>query len=295
MKVIYLSLAITLLQTIHANSQHTDLYVDVKPKSFKINIPFEINNRGIIIKTYWGADKAQNDLLWDNNSPSWANEMIITNTRSVTRSKNFAYSTTTASGTPIYGDVYNCDSISVGQVTFVNVPLYEISDPMKGVFGINLISKGFWEINFKKREMIFASSIDSLKDLSQTEPFSSNFNNDEIKVPLKFRNNVVEDVELDFGYNGSILLPTSDFLQITRGYINLIKRDLRFSTPGNNSDLENTLAFDTVRINKHAFKTVIYTNKLATEKLIGLAFFEPFEFVIFDYRNKLVYVSIQRD
>ena len=292
---ISLTLGMILLQTIYGCCQNIDLDINVKPTSFKMLISFETNNRGIIIDTYWGANKIKNELLWDNNSPTWANEKVTSDNKSILRSKNFFYSTTTADGRPIQGNIYSCDSISLGQVTFVNVPFYKISDQMKGVFGDNLISKGVWEIDFRERKMIFASSIDSMKDLEQAELFSSNFTNDGIKISVSFRNNISEDVELDFGFNGGILLPISDFIQITKENNNRYKSDLQFSTPSSKQILENTQAMDTIRIQKNMFSTIIITNKLAKEKLIGLGFFEQFEFVIFDYKNKLFYVSKKKN
>jgi hypothetical protein len=284
---IYLTLGMILLQTIYGCCQNIDLDIIVKPASFKMLIPFETNNRGIIIDTYWGANKIKNELLWDNNSPTWANEKVTIDNKSISRSKNFFYSTSTADGRPIQGNIYSCDSISLGQVTFVNVPFYKISDQMKGVFGDNLISKGVWEIDFRERKMIFASSIDSL--------FSSNFTNDGIKISINFRNNIRKDVELDFGFSGGILLPISDFIKINRGNNKRYKSDLQFSTPGSKHILENTQAMDTIQIQKNMFRTIIITNKLAKEKLIGLGFFEQFEFVIFDYKNKLFYVSKKKN
>lgn len=288
---IYLLLAIILLQNIYGCSQNAGTDINVMPKNFKIIIPFEINKRGIIINTYWGAGKIKNELLWDNNSPTWANEEVISNNKSISISKKYFYATTTANGTSIHGNIYNCDSISLDQVTFMNVPFYKIADKMKGVFGENLISKGVWEINFKKQEMIFTSSIDSLPDFNKAELFPSSFTNDVITIPVSFRNNITENVELDFGFNDGIVLPNSDFLKISKGCDRIYKRELQLSTPGNKSLVETTNALDTIQIQGNMFETVITTDKLSQEKLIGRGFFETFEFVIFDYKNKLFYVS----
>jgi hypothetical protein len=284
-----------MLQIMCGSCQNTGSDINVKPSNFKLIIPFQLHNQSIIIDTYWGADKIKNELLWDNNSPTWVNEKVIRNNKSISKSKNFFYSTTTADGTSIRGRVYSCDSISLGQVTFVNVPFYKISDQLTGVFGDNLISKGVWEINFRESKMIFASSPDSLEDfIKQAQLFPSNFTEDGIKILISFRNNTTEDVDLDFGFNGEILLPMPDFLQIAKGNDNITKRTLQLSTPGNKNSLESTLALDTIQIQKDTFIAIISTNKLATEKLIGCGFFEQFEFVILDYKNKLFYVSKEK-
>jgi hypothetical protein len=176
-------------------------------------------------------------------------------------------------------------------VTFKNVPFYEISDQATGVFGENLISNGVWEINFKKDKITFSSTIDSPEDLGQAELFPSSYTDDGIKIPVTFPNNKTEDVDLDFGFNGTILLPKAEFTTFTSKTRAVLKEDLRFSTPTNKSILENIEALDSIRIHEKTFTVVMSTNDLARERLIGLGFFERFEFVIFDYKNKLFYVS----
>jgi len=286
-----LALGLISLQAIYGCPQNEDPVIAVRPESFKMTIPFEINTTGIIIDTYWGADKIRHELLWDNHSPTWANGKVIRGNKSISKSKKTFYSTTTADGSIIRGNVYRCDSISLGPVTFSNVPFYNISDQMEGVFGENLITKGAWEINFKEQTMTFASSIDSLKDLDQAEIFPSNFTDNAIKISAGFRNNKTEDLEVDFGFNGLILLPGTDFIEISKGNKAIRKGSLRFSTPGSKNVLEVTEAYDSIQIQKNNYRTIIATNKLVKEKLIGRGFFVRFEFVIFDYKNQLFYVS----
>jgi hypothetical protein len=290
----YLILGVVTM-SICACSQSIDLDVNIVPESFKILIPFEISRNGVVISTYWGKDKIENKLLWDNLSPTWVNDKVVSNLKSISKSKKIHYYGTTTDGADIRGPVYNCDSISVGRVTFVGVPFYKISGEMKGVFGDNMISKGVWEINLRKREMIFTSTVDSLKgDLNQAELFPAKFADDGIKIPVSFRNDKVDDVGLDFGYLGAILLPMSDFLEIEKGNANVVKSEHNFSTPNVKTMVEGIDALDTIKIKKNIFRTVIVTNKLVKAKLIGLDFFSQFEFVIFDYKNKLFYVSKKR-
>ena len=284
-------LGFSLLLAKCGRSQDAGLAIEIIPKSFKIVVPFEVNNKGIIFETFWGSDKAKYELLWDNNSPTWVNEKVIRESKSILKIKNISYSTTTANGESIHGDVYNCDSISLKQVTFKNVPFYEISDQMKGVFGENLISRGIWEINFKNKLMVFTSSIDSLEDIKNAELLPSKFANNVITIIITFHNKVRKNVELDFGFNGGILLPTSDFSEVTKGNNRIYKRDLQFSSPGSANILETTNAYDTVLMHKMTLTTFISTNSRVKDKLIGRAFFEKFDFVIFDYKNRLFYIS----
>jgi len=43
----------------------------VSPKHFKVQTPFMLDDRGIIINTYWGTEKKHYVLCLDNFSPSW--------------------------------------------------------------------------------------------------------------------------------------------------------------------------------------------------------------------------------
>jgi len=287
----YMLVFLLVLQNGDTRSQDTNATSHLIPKNFKTIMPLEINERGIVIPTYWGQNKIRVDLLWDNNSPTWANEGIIRDVTPVSKSKNYFYSTTTADGSGIKGNIYECNKISLGDITFLNIPFYEIDDPMQGAFGDNMISKGIWEINFKAKKIIFTSNMDSLEDLDQAQLLPANFANDVIKIPVHFRNNITENIDVDFGFDDFILLPEPDFIKIIKGNDKTYKRAMQFSTPAKTDTLINTYAFDTISIQDNKFKTVFCSNEKASEKLIGLRFFEQFDFVIFDYPNKLFYIS----
>ncbi|MDE3214520.1 MAG: hypothetical protein KGM98_14925 [Bacteroidota bacterium] len=284
---------IIVLHHSYAHSQNTHSPSSVQPKHFKIIMPLEMSNRGIMIPTYWGANKVKVDLLWDNNSPTWANKKVIQIGKSIKNSKGYFYSTSTADGTPIHGNIYTCDSICIKGVTFLNIPFYCIHDPNLGAFGDNLISKGIWEINFKEKKIIFASDIDSLPDIKNAEVLPTSFTNNIIKLLIQFRNNIAEEVQVDFGFNGSTMVPEKDFRKLSKGNYQTYNRNLRFSTPTNIDTLETNFSFDTIQIEKHKFKTFISSNKVAREKLMGLGFFRQFNFVILDFLNKAFYLSRQ--
>jgi len=72
------------------------------------------------------------------------------------------------------------------------------------------------------------------------------------------------------------------------------KQTQNFSTPGGANELEISSFPDTVFIQKIPYTTVVSTNKLAVERLIGLGFFQQFAYVILDYRDRRIYVSKAR-
>ncbi len=280
-------------------AQNIGTNITVAPKHFKIQIPYEVDNVGIILNTFWGSDKINHKLYLDNDSPTWTNNNVIQNNKSVSKSKDFSYRTSVADGTFIHGDVYVCDSISLGQVTFKNFGFYKISgethagknEKVEGALGENLLSEGIWKIDFKNKSITFASSIDSLGEMTDAQLFPCKFTDKAIEVEVTLRDKNTKKFELDLGFNGMMIMPLKEFTLIEIGNKRIYTDSRRFSTPSSFEVVENTHAFDTIKINRNYFLTTITTNKLIKETLIGRLFFERFEFLILDYLNKSVYVS----
>jgi hypothetical protein len=265
--------------------------VSVQPNNFKIEVPYQSNLQGMFIDTYWGHQTIKYTLLWDNHSPTWANDSVINNNTSITKLDGCSYNTTTAEGTPIKGDVYVCDRIFLGGVEFKEVPFYNISDKIDGVLGANIISNGVWKIDFSKQMLTFASSSDSIGGLQLMERLPAKFTSNGILVEVSFRNHIVKDIQLDLGFNGGILLPPKTFRQVAKGNSMFYKDSLRFSTPSHATITETTHALDTFEINRNRLSTFISSNEQVRESLIGLGFFSQFKYVVIDYINKTVYIQ----
>ena len=273
--------------------------ITVVPKNFKIQVPYKVDNVGIILNTFWGPDKINHKLYLDNNSPTWANNNIIRENKSVSNSKNFAYESKVADGTFIHDEVYICDSISLGQVTFKNFDFYKISNEPyagknevgDGALGENLISKGIWKIDFKNKIITFASSLDSLGEMQNAKLLPCKFIDKAIEMEVTLRGKNIKIFQLDLGFNGMMMMPLEEFMPIEMGNKLMFFDSLRFSTPSSFEDLENTHALDTISIDRNYYLATLTTNKLVKETLIGRRFFERFEFLILDYLNKSVYVS----
>jgi len=287
-------IALLLLSCLPGCAQHPKAGTTVLPVRFKLTMPLHITPQGIIVTTYWGRSGVHKELLWDNDSPTWINDIALLDASSVKKGLPAFYSTTTADGTRIKGEVYTCDTVGLGRVTFANVPFYKIAGPMQGAFGDNLISKGAWEINFKNNTLTFASSIDSLGDVEGTSLLPANFSNNAVWINFGFKGGRTKLLQLDLGYNGGMLLPSRDFKQLTRTQPHIDKQMQYFSTPGATNELETSSTLDTVFIQKAPYTTVISTNKLAVERLIGLGFFQQFAYIILDYTGRRIYVSKAR-
>lgn len=280
-------------------TRNTVTKITIVPKHFKIQLPYETDRVGIILNTFWGRNKIRHKLYLDNNSPTWTNDQVIQNNQSVSKSKNISYRTTVADGSFINGDVYICDSISLGQVTFNHFAFYKIAgkpqagiyEQGEGVMGDNLLSLGIWKIDFKNKIITFASSLDSIGEIQDAQLLPSKFIDNTIEMELKFQHKKAQSFQLDLGFNGMLMMPLDEFIPFEVGNKPIYADSLRFSTPSGFKLIENRNAIDTIRINQKLYWVILDANKSVREKLVGLRFFERFEFLILDYVNRTVYIS----
>lgn len=270
------------------------------PAEFNIQLPFKTDRKGILIATQWGAAKTVVNLYLDNHSPTWASNNIITSNKSIKKSNDFLFRTTTADGKTIAGDVYICDSIGLGGVAFRQVPIYNISNETNahaadGAIGENIMTEGIWKIDFLHRVISFASTADSIEGLKEAEQLPASFTSSGIEITVDCSNHIQKQFELDLGYNGSFILPAKEFAAIAAGNKKMYIDSMRFATPASAVNTETTSVIDSIRIGHHSFTVSLCTNPLVKERLVGLRFFRQFEFIIIDYPGKKCYISRQQN
>ena len=269
--------------------------VDVSPKHFKVQIPFILDRRGIIVNTYWGSGREHHVLCLDNYSPSWIKSSAVQFSQSFTKSKDLHFKTSTADGSSIQGEVALCDSLFFGHVAFSQVPFYIMPDKgsaaktNEGVLGLDVMEKGVWKFEFIKEELTFVSDPDSLDNLQDVELFPATFTEQSIEVKVNFGESGVKTMAVDLGYNGELLMPMAEFQHISKSG-GVFNHPSTFSTPASSSLVNAHAVFDTVYINHTWFKTTIISHETVKERLMGLAFFRRFAYVIFDFINKRIYI-----
>ncbi|HXB42797.1 MAG TPA: hypothetical protein VNV85_02020 [Puia sp.] len=273
----------------------TNSYIIISPKNFKVQVPFILDARGIIINTYWGKEKIHHVLCLDNYSSSWLKSSVADLSKLLGKSQNLKFKTYTAVGTPVKGEVGVCDSFTFENITFKKALFYIMPSELKdnknddGVFGGDLMSTGIWKIDFKNRQLIFTSSIDSLKESKNCEVSFAAFGQEYIKINVSFGNNIAKTMAIDLGYNGEMILPLNDFNDITRTK-KTSSRFTIFKTPASQNIVNSLSFFDTVMINHNWFHAMVSSNEKVKERLIGLQFLEKFDFVILDFINKKMYL-----
>ncbi|MBL7699269.1 MAG: aspartyl protease family protein [Chitinophagaceae bacterium] len=268
----------------NCSQQHTQHLSD-----FYSEVPFRMDD-GIFIEAVW--DKDTIPTLVDNHSPSWINKKALEKIKATPTGDS--YSTTTADGRNINGEVYEVKNVRIGNATFPSVSVYLIdngSDRPAAVLGEDVLREGALKIDFKEKKLTLSN-----KDLDRSGAYEikSNFNREGISLSVTFRENISEEIYLDIAYNNEVLLPANDFEKILKGR-RPGKQQLQFSTPSGSQLIETSLIPDTINIDGKNFPTLLTSNVVATEKLIGLAFFRRFRYMIVDYRNKKLLVADRQE
>jgi hypothetical protein len=269
--------------------------IGISPQNFKVQTHFRLSGRGIIIDTYWGSEKKHHVLRLDNHSPSWIKSSQIKYDKSFIKSGNLSFKTSTADGTRIQGDVGICDSLTFENIILREIPFYIMPNNPKdnksydGVFGGDLMSKGIWKIDFKNDKLTFASNIDSFKEIGQAEVIPAIFAGGSITIDVMFENNVIKTMAVDLGYNGDLLMPLEEFNRIS-SQNEIFTTPARFKTPASDNIINSLSIVDTININHNWFFAIVSSNENVKQRLIGLQFFRRFDFVIFDFIEKQIYI-----
>jgi hypothetical protein len=183
-------------------------------------------------------------------------------------------------------------------VTFSHLDFYKISGKSyagkgergDGAIGENIMSKGIWKIDFKNQKIIFASGIDSIGKLNDAQLLPSKFSEHTIEIELLFPNRKTQVFQLDLGFNGTLIMPLEEFGTFEAGK-KIFRDSFRLSTPSDFELVENMTVEDTVLVNQKLYWVFLNANKSVKYKLVGLGFFQRFEFLILDYLHNEVYIS----
>lgn len=158
-----------------------------------------------------------------------------------------------------------------------------------GVFGIDAMEKDVWKVDFKTSTLTLASSIDPFPEIGGAEIFPAKFDQHSINIEVDFGNNMVKTLAVDLGYNGEMLLPQSQFNRICPSG----KRNTSagtFDTPAGEKTVNKLWFFDSVKLGNNWFVTMVSSNETAKEYLVGLSFFKRFDYVIFNFINRRIYI-----
>lgn len=288
---------ILLIQIVFLSScSHRTIVTKAHPNNFKVQFHFDTHTSSIQLKSRWGSERNAYLFQFDNHSPTWVNNKVINATKSLSKADNISFRTSTADGKSIKGDVFLCDTVFIENVAFSNVLAYNINDTSRrtnGVIGENIISLGAWMFDFDEGIATFASSIDSLEIVSMyNRMLPSTFADNIFFIEPTFANGLKKKFAVDFGFSGSAALPLKDFDEISSTFKHSFPA--RFTTPAGEQIVDNKLSHETVALGTDSVQMTWYSNDKMTESVVGFAFFRQFQYVILDYPNQKIFVSVWR-
>jgi Aspartyl protease len=195
-------------------------------KSFKQEIPFLFVNGFIIVEVEIEGKKQ--GLVFDTGASTILDDSFA---------KTIKYSTLgSQKHTDILGKsdkikLVKLNKITVGKIDFEPV-VAGISSMVKfneqtcnkvvGIFGANMMNKAVWQIDYKRKCIVFADSRDSFSRLADARTF--NFycpNNKTPQIRIVAGDQYLGDADLDTGANQGIELPNNQLVNIpqTNGFI----------------------------------------------------------------------------
>jgi hypothetical protein len=266
---------------------------------FKTIIPFEFKDKkSIILPVYFAKENITRHLKFDNHAPT------LLQLLQVNSNNNFKYvgksfiKKSTPEGGKIDDVAYLTDSVQVGGINFNHVLLTAAPNVnFDGLFGINTMCLGIWKIDFEKQQLTFASSIDSIANLQETNTIPANFDKwHKITLPVTFQNNKIEKIDVDLGYNRGVIVSQALFNEIDADNKAIVEPSEITSAAGTSKITLHRLDKMIIKIGENTYTTSLRTNEKITKrtKLIGLEFFTQFKFVVIDFINKVIYLSKEK-
>jgi hypothetical protein len=268
-------------------------------KNFKVAIPFEFKDKkSIVLPVYFAKENVTRHLKFDNHAPTLLQLAQVNDNSSFQYVGKSFIKSSTPEGGKIDDVAYLTDSVQVGGINFNHVLLTAAPNVnFDGLFGINTMRLGIWKIDFETQQLTFASSLDSIPNLQETNTIPAHFNKwNKITLPITFQNNKTEKIDVDLGYNKGIIVSQKLFSEIDVDNKAIVEPSEITSATGTSKITLRRLDKMDIKIGENNYTTSLRTNEKITKriKLIGLEFFTAYKFVVFDFINKAIYVSKEK-
>ena len=275
----------------------------ISQTSFKVDIPFIYpKNDRIFVPVFFEKENTTRHLLFDTHAPFAMAKSVINGNPAYSKIGKFILPKPTPDGKTIPNIFYKTQGIKFGNIQFNDVVVNETPDKIKdtasffyeGIFGNTLMVKGIWKVDFEHNVLTFASSIDSISQISEAYRLQTVFNGTKINVFLLFENGVRQKIDLDLGYSGPVILPKKEFDKIDVNHKAVVTEGSTTSAAGKQKTKIYALDATPFKIGDKDFKLSIRSTDNVKLKLMGLKFFSQFKFVVFDYLNQAIYVSNEK-
>jgi predicted aspartyl protease len=266
--------------------------------AYKNQVPFLCpDNKRIQVTAFFEKENKTRTLLFDSHAPVCLSNLA--NNAAFKLVAKSALKNKTPTGATTDRIAYLTDGVTFGNLKFDHVLVNEVPDrgdrgiyKDDGIFGKNLMKNSVWKIDFEHKILTMASSIDSIDNVKDAKKLTTNMTfSGHFTVETLFDNNVKKTLEVDLGYGGYITVPKKVFDQIDPNHKATVKEGTTTTIAGTEKTTMYRLEDATVKMGDNNFKGTLSSSDISKPKLLGLVFFSKFKFVIFDYLNKVLYVS----
>lgn len=272
----------------------------VEPSSFNTIIPFEIDDsKSIVLNAKLGNDSMNYYFKLDTHAPTSIDESFI-------NAANFKFlgalkliNKKTPTGDNFEQKYYKLNYLQIGSIKIMNslflaLPSQKsLNNKYIGLLGNDILAKGVVFIDFENNLLHFSNSIDSFGIKNDKIQINGVFHkSDKITFDEILINNREIKLELDLGYNGSIILDKENFNKVDVNKTAEIRTGHSKTVSSIKKGIYKVLDSADVNISGKIIPTnVVNVDIIKKTNFIGLGFFSRFKYVIIDYPNKKFYVS----
>ncbi len=183
-------------------------------ENYTQTIPFEWRKELIVVKARLNSDTTLREFIFDTgafNSKVESSLASDLNLEVVTEKTN-----STAQGNSQKIEVVRIDSLILGETTIYNIGAGKLNySPTSaspcvaanGIIGANLIKLAHWKIDYENQVLYFSDTPFEVEEDSYVLPFESPLLSGTPTIALEIEGMEVENILVDVGYNGGLILP----------------------------------------------------------------------------------------
>ncbi|MGB5820841.1 MAG: hypothetical protein WBG90_15250 [Saonia sp.] len=255
---------------------------DFKQEAVTI-IPFRYVKQLIVIDAHIDNSEDANSFIFDTGAFQSKVEFKLSGELGL--KTIYKRSNGTAQGIKREVEIANFDSITISNTSFYNISAGKLKYDSKsyspciaqdGIIGANLIKLAHWKIDYKKKEIKISKDPFNVntKNKHDVLDFKTSFLSGIPKIDIEIDGRIIENVILDLGYNGGLVLPYQFAEQFQSENTQTIIDQSTAGIFGSNRDIQLIKELN-VKLGKYKTKIPVEFSSL-NKALLGNDFLEHF-------------------
>jgi hypothetical protein len=272
------------------------------PTCTTTSLPFEIKNANILVKVKFGKSlKTLRTLIFDTAAPMAGDSSIVFNpaikaTQLDSNHTILVHSTSFSTTKHLIDSIYIND-VLLRQVQMINlINQHHIPNKIKysqGILGVNILKQGIWEVDFKKKEILFTVCKDSIPFIERYKELPSYFDEKTgfFYIDLIIEGKKINNLLVDMGGATAIEITKNEFNLFDTNHNATIRNGTMYLMSGVYNTNFYYLLKQKIKIGDQVVEVAVLTSDITKQKLAGCLFFGQFSRVVFDYINKKILVE----